>query len=42
MAELFVRRPNAHYHLLAIIVLAAMLILMAIALDGHKPLPGGY
>ena len=42
MASLFVRRPNQHYHLLAVIVLFAMLVLMAIALDGHKPLPGGY
>ena len=42
MASLFVRRPNQHYHVLAVIVLFAMLVLMAIALDGHKPLPGGY
>ena len=42
MATLFVRRPNTHYHLLAIIVLFAMLVLMAIMVDGHKPLPGGY
>lgn len=42
MATLFVRRPNQHYHLLAILVLAAMLLLMAVLLDGHKPLPGGY
>jgi hypothetical protein len=42
MAELFVRRPHAHHHLLAILVLAAMLILMAVLMDGHKPLPGGY
>lgn len=42
MASLFVRRPHVHTHLLAIIVLFAMLILMALSLDGHKPLPGGY
>jgi hypothetical protein len=42
MASLFVRRPNQHHHVLAVIVLFAMLVLMAIALDGHKPLPGGY
>ena len=36
------RRALDHYHVLAVIVLFAMLVLMAIALDGHKPLPGGY
>jgi hypothetical protein len=42
MASLFVRRPNQHYQMIGIIVLFAMLVLMALALDGHKPLPGGY
>jgi hypothetical protein len=42
MASLFVRRPNQHHQILAVIVLFAMLVLMAIALDGHKPLPGGF
>jgi hypothetical protein len=42
MATLFVRRPHPHHQLIAILVLAAMLVLMAVLLDGHKPLPGGY
>jgi len=41
MAELFVRRPNAHHHLLAVIILCAMAILLSM-LAGHRPLPGVY
>ena len=42
MASLWIRRPNQHYQILAVLVLFAMLVLMAIGLDGHKPLPGGF
>src|SRR5207253_704507 len=42
MASMFARRRNAHYHLLAIVLLFAMLLLMSLTLHGHKPLPGGF
>ncbi len=42
MAELFVRRPKVHHHLIAIVVLAAMLVLMTLLLQSDRAVPGGH
>lgn len=40
MASLLVPRRNVHLHLLAIVLLVAIVAALSIALRGHKPPPG--